>query len=50
MMSLTEKIEVTRQAMIKAGLHFGYTSKETLTLSQELDQLINKKLGVTQND
>lgn len=52
-MMLLEKIELTRQAMIEAGLIFGYQAKETLTLSYELDELINefyKKSEVIQND
>lgn len=46
-MRLNERINRTKEKMIDAGLKFGYTAPETLTLSQELDQLINKYMGVS---
>ncbi|MCM3006095.1 aspartyl-phosphate phosphatase Spo0E family protein [Priestia koreensis] len=39
---LIEKIEVTRADMISLGLEEGFTSENTLQMSQFLDELLNQ--------
>ncbi|MFD1735251.1 aspartyl-phosphate phosphatase Spo0E family protein [Bacillus salitolerans] len=39
-------IEEKRKKMIFLALEFGLTAEETVICSQELDELINKKLGI----
>ncbi len=39
---LIEKIEVTRANMISLGLEEGFTSENTLQMSQFLDELLNQ--------
>ncbi|MBB5325078.1 hypothetical protein HNQ34_002177 [Anoxybacillus tepidamans] len=40
-------IEEKRQQMIKLALTYGFTAKETLQCSQELDMLINQYVKET---
>ncbi|QTM99251.1 Spo0E family sporulation regulatory protein-aspartic acid phosphatase [Sediminibacillus dalangtanensis] len=39
--SLLEKIEYLRNKMTKVALRKGFTSNESISLSQELDHLLN---------
>lgn len=41
------QIEEKRQQMIELALTYGFTAKETIECSQELDQLINQYLQQT---
>ncbi|MED4300516.1 aspartyl-phosphate phosphatase Spo0E family protein [Geobacillus stearothermophilus] len=41
------QIEEKRQQMIELALTYGFTAKETIECSQELDQLINQYLQHT---
>jgi stage 0 sporulation regulatory protein len=43
---LENLIEETRERMIILALQFGFTAEETVICSQELDELINRKLGI----
>ncbi|GAJ39574.1 hypothetical protein GCA01S_022_00530 [Parageobacillus caldoxylosilyticus NBRC 107762] len=40
-------IEEKRQQMIELALTYGFTAKETIQCSQELDELINRYLQQT---
>jgi stage 0 sporulation regulatory protein len=40
-------IEEKRQQMIELALTYGFTAKETIECSQELDELINRYLRET---
>ncbi|MGG6438019.1 aspartyl-phosphate phosphatase Spo0E family protein [Saccharococcus caldoxylosilyticus] len=40
-------IEEKRQQMIELALTYGFTAKETIQCSQELDELINRYLRQT---
>ncbi|MED1205810.1 Spo0E family sporulation regulatory protein-aspartic acid phosphatase [Heyndrickxia acidicola] len=41
---LFEQIEMLRRKMISVGMSNGFTSKETIILSEKLDYLINLQL------
>ncbi|NRD77131.1 aspartyl-phosphate phosphatase Spo0E family protein [Bacillus sp. BRMEA1] len=41
---LYELIETLRKRMISAGMSKGFTSEETISLSQELDLLLNLRI------
>ncbi|SER61751.1 aspartyl-phosphate phosphatase Spo0E family protein [Psychrobacillus sp. OK032] len=39
---ILNKVELTREKMIKAALEKGVSHKETIELSEELDRLLNE--------
>lgn len=41
-LTLREEIEAIREAMIRAALKKGLSDKETMKLSQKLDEVMNK--------
>jgi hypothetical protein len=41
---LFEQIEILRRKMIYVGMSKGFTSKETIILSEKLDSLINLQM------
>ncbi|WML24736.1 aspartyl-phosphate phosphatase Spo0E family protein [Neobacillus sp. OS1-33] len=43
------QIENLRNKMVRAGLSKGFTSAETVTLSERLDKLINLQMGLLTN-
>ncbi|NIK13320.1 aspartyl-phosphate phosphatase Spo0E family protein [Alkalibacillus almallahensis] len=52
LIELEHKIEIVRQDMINIAAKHGYTSHESVRLSQELDKLLNqytKKTGAKKN-
>lgn len=46
---LVEKIERVRQKMIATGMTKGFTSQETIKLSETLDELLNLSFVVLSN-
>ncbi|WP_431803368.1 Spo0E family sporulation regulatory protein-aspartic acid phosphatase [Halobacillus andaensis] len=46
---LLQDINKKRQKMINLALHKGFTSKEAVKCSQELDQLLNLYRSIYQN-
>ncbi|WP_411955316.1 aspartyl-phosphate phosphatase Spo0E family protein [Alkalibacillus sp. S2W] len=42
LIELEHKIEILRQDMINVAAKYGYTSHESVRLSQELDNLLNQ--------
>lgn len=44
--NLLTKIEHLRKTMISVGLSKGFTSAETVKLSERLDKLINLQMGL----
>ncbi|MGG0305916.1 aspartyl-phosphate phosphatase Spo0E family protein [Priestia megaterium] len=43
-------IEVARELMIKVGLEEGFTSNNTIIISQFIDQLLNQLEKITSTD
>ena len=43
-------IEVARELMIKVGLEEGFTSRNTILISQLVDQLLNELEKITSTD
>ena len=43
--ALVKQIELLRNIMISTGMSKGFTSSETITLSEKLDNLINLHMG-----
>ncbi|MGM9924881.1 MAG: Spo0E family sporulation regulatory protein-aspartic acid phosphatase [Bacillus sp. (in: firmicutes)] len=44
---LTEEIEQTRERMIMLASHTSIDNQDVITISMELDQLVNKYIGLT---
>lgn len=45
-LALSKKIEQLREKMITVGMSKGFTSPETVKLSENLDKLINQRMGL----
>ena len=43
--NLIKQIELLRNMMISTGMSKGFTSSETITISEKLDNLINIHMG-----
>ncbi|MEK1832397.1 aspartyl-phosphate phosphatase Spo0E family protein [Priestia megaterium] len=48
--ALIVDIEAARELMIEIGLEEGFTSDNTILISQFIDQLLNKSEEITIND
>jgi stage 0 sporulation regulatory protein len=48
--ALLVDIEAARELMIKVGLEEGFTSRNTIIISQFIDQLLNQLEKVTSTD
>ncbi|MHC5534582.1 aspartyl-phosphate phosphatase Spo0E family protein [Priestia megaterium] len=48
--ALLVDIEAGRELMVQVGLEEGFTSKNTLIISQFIDQLLNQLEKVTETD
>jgi stage 0 sporulation regulatory protein len=48
--ALLVDIEAARELMIKVGLEEGFTSRDTIIISQFIDQLLNQLEKITSTD
>ncbi|MCM3796810.1 MULTISPECIES: aspartyl-phosphate phosphatase Spo0E family protein [Priestia] len=48
--ALLVDIEAARELMIKVGLEEGFTSRDTIIISQFIDQLLNRLEKITSTD